>query len=117
VLVEELATVVDLVPSCDGGVCALPGAGAWRLAIRHPVGSQIGRRAWEPVLAGPDIETARPRIEARQGEVFYTKTGKSFTYRTGRYTLVIVETGRNVQRHEIRSALEKWPIAGPSRIP
>ncbi|WP_326625039.1 MULTISPECIES: hypothetical protein [unclassified Streptomyces] len=63
------------------------------------------------------METARPRIEEHQGEVFYTKTGKPFTYRTNRYTLVIVESRRNVQWHEIRSALEAWPIAGPSEIP
>ncbi|MCV2459401.1 hypothetical protein OEB94_09015 [Streptomyces sp. ICN988] len=63
------------------------------------------------------METARPRIEEHQGEVFYTKTGKPFTYRTNHYTLVIVESRRNVQWHEIRSALEAWPIAGPSEIP
>jgi hypothetical protein len=71
----------------------------------------------EPVPVGPNMETARPRIEEYQGEVFYTKTGKPFTYRTNRYTLVIVESRRNVQWHEIRSALEAWPIAGPSENP
>lgn len=56
--------------------------------------------------AGPNMETAMPRIEEYQGDVFYTKTGKPFTYRTNRYTLVTVESRRNVQWYEIRSVLE-----------
>ncbi|GAX58647.1 hypothetical protein [Streptomyces olivochromogenes] len=102
------------------------GSASWYRSSREPTPEERLRWAGhpvppppppEPVPVGPNMETARPRIEEHQDEVFYTKTGKSFTYRTNRYTLIIVESRRNVQWHEIRSALEAWPIAGPSEIP
>ncbi|CAM5628857.1 hypothetical protein STENM327S_02369 [Streptomyces tendae] len=104
----------------------VPRSASWHRSSREPTPEERIRWAGHPVPpppppkpmpVGPNMETARPRIEEHQGEVFYTKTGKPFIYRTNLYTLVIVESRRNVQWHQIRSALEAWPIAGPSEIP
>jgi hypothetical protein len=102
------------------------GSPPWHQTSREPTTEE--RLTWagfpvppptspEPIPLGPNMETARPRIEEHQGEVFCTGSGRPFTYETYRYTLVIVESRRNVQWHEIGSALEEWPISGPAEIP
>ena len=95
------------------------GTPSWYRSSRQPTTDERLRRAGlpvpppppEPVPVGPNIETAKPRIEEHQGEVFYTKTGKPISYKTNRYTLEIVESRRSVQWYEVQSALEAWPIS------
>lgn len=61
----------------------VPGSASWHRSSREPTPEERLRWAGHPVPpppepvpvpVGPNMETARPRIEEHQGEVFYTKT-------------------------------------------
>ena len=52
-----------------------------------------------------NIDKIWQRIRAYEGEVFYTKTGKPFTYHTTDRLIVLENTNRNIPIGNIERAL------------
>ena len=56
------------------------------------------------------------RIEINEGETFYQKRGKAFTYQIAGTTLKPCTTNRNLPRREFEKAYGLVPIDGPGDI-
>ncbi len=62
------------------------------------------------------LDIAWSRIKRHEGEVFHTKTGKSFTYSIQGNALRPDCAKQNLAKREFGKALAKWPVSGPGRI-
>lgn len=60
-----------------------------------------------------NVELIWSRIKANSGEVFYTKTGRPYTYHVNNQTVVLENTNRNIPMSNFEKALA---VANPSVV-
>ena len=64
----------------------------------------------------PSFEEVWKRILVHEGETFYTKTGKPFTYRVEKNSVIPDRTGYPLHKSNFKKAYMLVPLGGPGEI-